>query len=435
MSADALTSVADLVARQSGVMIGVSQRGSLVAAIAQIAPGMTAERLLAAGCTGTRLERLIDAITVRETFFFRHRAELDTIDWHEALRAARTRGADAVRVWIAACASGEEAYTVGILACEAFGTTTPPVRILATDIAPTAVAQARLGRYGARAVRTLDEATRRRYFSVENRALCVGRPLRALVEVRQHNLVLDSFPPAGSPPLDLILCRNVLIYFDRITVDRVLASLESALRPGGRVVLGAADRLSGQPWLRPPGLTRRRRARPIAPKAPARAQARPSRSVVRAPPPLSDVPTGSHSSSAINGAVRRERMLGAMNAADRGDFEAALQIASATLAEDPLDAEAYFVTGLVELARGRSRAAIGALRRALYINPQSGLTAFKLARAHDSLGEWGPARRAYRQALRTIELESKKLPIAEAHDLAEVTNACRQRLEALAQRP
>src|ERR1700733_1560526 len=386
MSTDALTRVAEVVERESGVVTGKSHPGSLVAGIARMAPGMTAARLLEEGCTGDTLERLIDEVTVRETFFFRHRTELDTIDWHESLRAARAHGTDAVRVWIAGCASGEEAYTTAILACEAFGTATPPVRILATDIARTGLAQARSGCYGTRAVRALDEALRRRYFSSENKTLCVNGSLRGLVEVRRHNLVRDSFPPVGSPPFDLILCRNVLIYFERSTVDRVLESLEGALWPGGRLILGAADRISGQPRRTParlpPRATQRRPAVPAFPE-----------------------PTATP--------------------------EVALQIAGDAVAADPLDAEAYLVMGLAELAAERPRAAIDPLRRALYIDPTSGLAAFKLARAHEALGEVGPARRVYRQALRTLELEIKERPVAEALDLAGVTPACRARLQAL----
>ncbi len=421
MSPDPLAQVADLVSRESGIIISPAQRGSLTAAIARVAPGLTAKRLLADRCSAETLERLIDEVTVRETFFFRHRAELDTIDWRAALQAARARGTDVVRVWIAGCASGEEAYTVAILACEAFGTGAPPVRILATDIAPTALVQARRGRYGTRAVRTLDEALALRYFVVENQTLCVGKQLRALVDVRRHNLVRDSIPPVGAPPFDLILCRNVLIYFDRSTVERVIAGLEAALWPGGRLVLGAADRLSGHP--RPSGHPRRSAAPP--PRAATKSR-RPSPSAPKPPAPRS-----APLASAISDG-RRERLSSARRAADRGDLEVALQIVSDALATDPLDAEAYFIMGVAELARDRPRAAVGSLRRALYMDPTSGVAAFKLARAHDSLGESGPARRAYEQALRILELDAKERPVAEARDLAEVTTACRARLLTLA---
>jgi chemotaxis protein methyltransferase CheR len=263
----------------------------------------------------------------------------------------------------------------------------------------------------------------------------VSSSLRALVEVRRHNLVRDSFPPTGSPPLDLIVCRNVLIYFDRSTVDRVLKSLEGALWPGGRLILGAADRISGQ--LRrstagAPGAAKRPRALPVVGKPTGGAPGPPRAAVVRAVSGASDVPGPGGTTVAATRQARRERLSGALRAADRGELEVALRIAGDALAADPLDPEAYFVMGLAELASGRPRPAIGSLRRALYIDPTSGMAAFKLARAHDSLGESGPARRAYRQALRILELEIRELPRGEARDLAEVTTACRARLRALA---
>ncbi len=151
-----------------------------------------------------------------------------------------------MRVWVAGCASGEEAYTVAILACEAFACASPPVRVLATDIAPTALEQAIAGRYGVRAVRTLQGGVRERYFSSVHGVSCVSERLRALVEFRRHNLVRDPIPPAGEQPFDVILCRNVLIYFDRPTVEHILGALERALAPAGLLLLGAADRLSRQ---------------------------------------------------------------------------------------------------------------------------------------------------------------------------------------------
>ena len=438
MSPSALNRVADLVERETGVVIGQAQHSSLVAAIARIAPGMTAEQLLANGCTGDTLEGLIDEITVRETFFFRHRSELDTIDWHEALRAARAHGTDAVRVWIAGCASGEEAYTIAILACEAFGTASPPVRILATDIASTGLAQARSGRYGTRAVRNLDEAISRRYFSTEKRMLCVSDSLRRLVEVRRHNLVRDSFPPTGWAPLDLILCRNVLIYFDPGTVDRVLNSLEGALWPGGRLILGAADRISGQrrrgPAPLPRAATERHRPLPVLTTSSRARQAARVAPAVRATLGVPAGPAAGGSIAAPSAEARRERLSGALRAGDRGDLDVAVQIAGDAVAADPLDAEAYFVMGLAELASDRPRAAIGSLRRALYIDPTSGLAAFKLARAHESLGELGPAQRAYGQALRALQVEITDRPVAETRYLGEVATACRARLQALTAR-
>jgi chemotaxis protein methyltransferase CheR len=435
MRTDVIGAVAALVERESGIVLGPAQLGSLEAAIARISPGMTAARLLAPQLPAETLERLIDEITVRETFFFRHRTELDAINWPAALQRARARGENVVRVWIAGCASGEEAYTIAILACEAFGTATPPVSILATDIAASALDQTRGGHYGARAVRTLEDDVRRRYFSAQNGTLRVNQRLQGLVDVRRHNLCGEQCPPPGCAPFDLILCRNVLIYFNPETVDRVVASLQGALWPGGRLVLGAADRLSGShrplPVARSRAVSDRSRRRPPRPGSPRQRPAQTARVAAR---PAHAEPTAGPSPAvtATNGQAGRERLSRALQAADRGDLDTALQIAGDVLAEDPLDAEAHFIKGVAELATEAPQAAVDSLRRALYADPSSSLAAFHLARAHDALGEWAPARRAYEQVLRTLEHDHEERSVAQQRDVGEITAACRARLGALA---
>jgi tetratricopeptide (TPR) repeat protein len=121
-----------------------------------------------------------------------------------------------------------------------------------------------------------------------------------------------------------------------------------------------------------------------------------------------------------------------MAAADRGDLDTALRVAGDALAVDPLDAEAHFIKGVAELARDAPQAAVDSLRRAVYADPSSSLAAFQLARAHDALGERGPARRAYEQALRTLDLDTGERSVAQTRDLTDITAACRARLRALA---
>src|SRR5206468_8208851 len=102
-------------------------------------------------------------VTVKETSFLRDRGQLGNIDWSRLLAAARADGADRLRVWTAACATGEEPYSLALLASEELGPR-PPVSILGTDISSNAIESARRGRYRSRTVRDLDAGLRRRYF-------------------------------------------------------------------------------------------------------------------------------------------------------------------------------------------------------------------------------------------------------------------------------
>lgn len=271
-----------------------------------------------------------------------------------------------------------------MLAYEALGGTDPPVSILGTDISTAALEGALAGRYRERALGAVEPALRGRYFDEDGDALVVGERLRRLVRFTPHNLARDPLPPLGEAPFDLILCRNVLIYFDGATVERAIDGLERALRPDGMLILGSADTLCG---------TVRRLEQIGADESP-----------VGRPEPAA--------------ARTLRRPLG------RG--------AGGPLAADALDAEASFRNGMRALEAGDPAAATISLRRALYVDPAFGLAAFTLGRAHEAAGDAGAARRAYGQALRSLDAGDDRYDhLLEQIDLEDVATACRVRLGAL----
>ena len=245
----ALEEVAALVYRESGIRIGVSQHSFLQAALGRVGPdGDPAAFLRRASDPSRRMQlvtRLIDEVTVKETSFLRDRQQLERIDWRLMLQDARATGAERLRVWTTPCATGEEAYTLAVLACEAFAPAEPPVTILGTDISGDALADARTGLYRSRSVRELDPALRLRYFRERGEQLVVGERLRSLVTFAGHNLTRDPFPPLGEAPFHLILCRNVLIYFDAVSRRAVIDRLIDHLVPGGSFLIGHAETLHG----------------------------------------------------------------------------------------------------------------------------------------------------------------------------------------------
>jgi chemotaxis protein methyltransferase CheR len=409
---EALETVVGLVRRETGMIVKDAQLPALAAAIERIAPEMGAERFAAevsGEAHGNLLHRLVDEVTVQETYFFRELRELQAIDWKLLLTGARERGFGVVRVWVAACATGEEAYSLAILASEALGREGAHVAILATDISKAALERAEAGAdYSERSVRNLSPQLRERYLVEEKGRYRVKDSLRSLVRFRHHNLIADSAPPLGEVPFDVIACRNVLIYFDPPTVDGVLGSLESALRPDGRLILGAADRLTT-----PGALGGVAADRPVE----RRRRRVPQRSLRR--------PLG------LDPARRRveDRIEDALLAADAGEVGEAMEIVDALLAQDPLMADAYFVRGLLELGADDAKAAAASLRRSLYLDPSFGLAAFELGRAHDAAGETKAARRAYEQALRTLDPEDERhSAILDQVDLSDVAAACTARL-------
>ena len=185
-------------------------------------------------------------MTIKETFFVREPRQLDAIPWRAAARAraggrARARSGSGAQPARPAKSRTRSRCSRARRSAR----TTPPVSILATDISTAALEGALAGRYRERSVRDVEPALRRRYFDEVGDELVVGRRLRRLVRFAPHNLARDPIPPLGEAPFDLILCRNVLIYFDGATVERVIHGLEQALRPGGMLILGSADTLCG----------------------------------------------------------------------------------------------------------------------------------------------------------------------------------------------
>lgn len=434
-----LQEVAGLIRRETGIAIDKSQYPALAAALRRVSPEMDAQQFItetgAPGGKHSLLARLVDEVTIKETYFLRETRELEALDWAAILEAARAHGAAEARVWVAACATGEEAYTLAILACEAFGGLRPPASILATDVSGAAIDAAARGRYRERAMRNVSLEARERYFLAEDQVHAVGETLHSMVRFRRHNLTSDPFPPSGEVPFDLIACRNVLIYFDPQTVDRVIAGLESALRPGGQIVLGSADRLAGSAARTgSAGPARERRASGSEPDPQKRRKTlgvqrgrgqRSERSVPQEP--------AQAKSAEQPGPIPPEggrRLEDALAAADRGELDAAIAVTDRLLSGDPLNPDAYFVRGLAELGAGRAREAVASFRRAIYVDPTFALAAFELGRAQDSLGDDGAAVRAYSQALRVLDpADERHAAILGQVDVGDIATACRARLQ------
>jgi len=240
--------IAELVHRETGVKLPAGRVTALRTAVERVAPGLDLGSFLRAmsdpvGGRGL-VDRLIDEVTVQETTFVRDRGQLDMIKWHSLLQGVRVAGSGTIRVWSAGCATGEEAYTLALLATEALAPARAPVDVLGTDISGAALAAAVTGRYRERAVGALEPPVRERYLERQpDGSHLVGEQLRRLVRFRRHNLVRDPIPPRGEAGFDLVVCRNVLIYFEAAMRDKVIVSLNRSLRAGGMLMLGAADAL------------------------------------------------------------------------------------------------------------------------------------------------------------------------------------------------
>ena len=186
---------------------------------------------------------LFDTILINVTSFFRDAATWEgvTSTVVPAILAAKD-DADAIRVWATACASGEEAYTLAMVLCEALGDDTfkERVKIYATDVDEPALVQARQAAYTDQQLSAVPEELREKYFEPNGNGTAVFRKdLRRVVIFGRHDLVQD----APISRIDLLTCRNTLMYFNAETQARILARFHFALTDAGVLILGKAEAL------------------------------------------------------------------------------------------------------------------------------------------------------------------------------------------------
>ncbi|MET0320749.1 MAG: protein-glutamate O-methyltransferase CheR [Duganella sp.] len=188
----------------------------------------------------------IDLVTTNDTLFFRTQQVWDYVEHDFLPQWWRDHRGQQLKVWSAAASSGEELYSMAMLA-EEFQARTPgfSYQIYATDISQQILAQARSGRYAGRSVEKI-RATHpewvKKYFQADSRGLHVVDALKRHVELAQHNLLA---PLKVARQFDLVFLRNVLIYFDQEHQETVLQQARHSMAPHARLILGESESISG----------------------------------------------------------------------------------------------------------------------------------------------------------------------------------------------
>ena len=201
-----------------------------------------AQLLQAFELPGDARDRILGELTIGESYFFRESAQLSIIA-DEIVPQYLASGdlTRPLRFWSAGCASGEEPYTLAIILRE-LGVAAAP-NILGTDVAVNRLAAAERGRYTRWALRGVSDERVEKWFSRDGTTFTLSESIRDAVRFTPLNLVTDDYPSVSHPTgeRDLILCRNVMIYFDLATVARIAARLIDSLSPDGWLVVGASD--------------------------------------------------------------------------------------------------------------------------------------------------------------------------------------------------
>lgn len=187
-------------------------------------------------------QSLLAALSIHVSQFFRNPTVFRVLEKRilpQLLEQGR-RSQARLRIWSVGCACGEEAYSLALL-CESLAASQQEVAIIASDLSPVALKSARRGCYGEERLKNLPPVLRQQYFSRQGQGELLAKEVRSRVQFFRHDILTDQpFYRA-----ELILCRNLLIYFSREQQQEVLEKLARALLPGGFLVLGRAETLAG----------------------------------------------------------------------------------------------------------------------------------------------------------------------------------------------
>ncbi len=450
-----------------GIVFPPNRRNDLIARLTPAAKefgfddvGACAAWLLSTPLSRAQIAVLAKHLTVGETYFFRDAKSFDALrtkifpdiftDPHREQRE--------VRVWCAAASTGEEPYSVAILLRQIM----PPewrARIFATDINESAIERAKTGIYREWSFRQLPAGYREKYFSpVSDDRHQIAPEIRRMVTFFPFNLVADVFPSflKGLVEIDVILCRNVLIYFSAQTNAEIIGKMEMTLAPGGYLLVSPAE----APHVALPSLLRLnigsvvcfRRAHPASPQKPASA-------------PLKTAPKGSAGKISSEKSARLKLrgasppqprvMRRALAAYRRGNYAAvtallenflsaddgaltahpdALQLlvyahanqkdlaaaeawCQRAIERDKVNPLYHYLLAMVLLAKKDEAAARDALKRAVFLDQNFVMAHFSLGNLYHRWGDVEAARRQYRILQKLLQNVPPNAPLPGSDEL------------------
>ncbi len=421
-----IDAVLAMIAEHSGLTFPEVRRGSAVQAIGEF---MTERKLRSDRDVLDQLPALLERLVVHESFFDRDLDQLAFID-EVVLPELAEVTTGKLRVWSAACAGGEEAYTLAFMLARRglFERAT----VLGTDLSAPALERARVGRYRAWSTRLGPATPAARFLEVADAQFQVPARFVDAVRFGRLNLVEDVYPPGQH----LILCRNVLIYFDPRSIAIAATKLAAALDRDGWLAVGPSEpRLDEHAPLdlviNERGVFYRPRGRvkpappwawPIdpAPVPPAKLDPVVARTALAPVAPVTSVAPLARIDAAE---VRR--------LANAGDVRRAHAVLVEALAARPLEAELHFLLAVLH-AESDPLAALAAIAKCTYLDPTHVAPQLLAASLWSSRGAREDARRAYRTALALVDrLEPTELLPWVDDTAGSVAVACRGALEAL----
>jgi len=199
-------------------------------------------KLVKFSANGNELSILFDAVTTNETYFFREPEQLTTFVNDITPRLlSQKKGSQTIRIWSAACSTGEEPYTLAMMLLEK-GYSPKQFEILASDLGDAVLQSARGAVYNSYSVRNVSESYLKKYFSGTEQMFSLTATVKNMVKFNKINLIEDK-NVKSLRNTDVIFCRNVLIYFDTRSKQKVVSNLYDCLNSGGYLFIGASESL------------------------------------------------------------------------------------------------------------------------------------------------------------------------------------------------
>ena len=399
------------------------------------------------------IKSLIDLVTIGETYFFRNQPQFDVLRDHllPAIVSERPTGWRTIRIWSAACSTGEEPYSLAMMLLEKLpNPETWEISILATDVNRAHLRKAKEAVYGPRSVRNVPPAWREKYFIERGDRFILKEAVKRMVCFEYHNLVKDSCAMPGMQQVDLLFCRNVTIYFDLETTRRVMDQLAQCLHRNGHLFIGDAETLwqvsdkfaavefphtfvyrhatptqisKDKPWVNIPQsvdlLTQRSAPPPIEEIAP-RTEHAAVATIVETAESLPADPSYEFGREAVQrkdfekalshfeAVLRQEpghllaRLGRASILADQGEYDRAIWNLLEIIRADNLSSEAYYLLGTIYHKTNQLDEAVNAFQRAIYADPGAPLAHFGLANVYRQQGRAAKARREFQNALEAL---------------------------------
>lgn len=375
---------------------------------------------------GEQLKTIANHLTISETYFFRHRETFTALEREifPTRIAERRQQGRMLRIWSAGCASGEEPYSVAILLRQRFADFRPEqVAITGTDLNSRVLGRAQRALYSEWSFRDVPDVVKQGWFQRKpNGRHEVGPEIRKMVRFVQLNLAAPHYPAEFGErgDFDVILCRNVLMYFSAEWQERIVRRLTEALAPGGWLIVGPCDITAAQSAalvLRQssPGIYQKvgaeelqRSATSVRPEPatqawlpadpPAPDQKRKAATIEKWMPPAA--PASPPIAAAASEGEAASRV--AQSHADRGELNEALAACDAAIAADKTNASHHYLRACILQEQNRGAEAAEAFRRVLFLDPHSVMAEFALGCLAEREGRPEQARHHFTVVLRLL---------------------------------